>query len=212
MKKDLVIFGSGGFAAGDLTWLIEDIIQDNNEWNLIGFLDDNINEIGKIKKTYEVLGDSSWLDEHRGTYCVIGIGVGTIREKIAEKLSSKVAGFPTMIHPSVQRSSHSTVGVGSLIMPGALVSGGVSVGAHVILNLGCKVGHDVQLRDFSTVAPGVNLSGWVEIGRYSDIGTGASIRQLIKIGENVQIGAGAVVVKDIPSNCTAVGVPAKVIK
>ena len=33
----------------------------------------------------------------------------------------------------------------------------------------------------------------------------------VKIGNNVKIGANAVVVKDIPDNCTAVGVPAKII-
>jgi serine O-acetyltransferase len=35
---------------------------------------------------------------------------------------------------------------------------------------------------------------------------------MITVGDNVTLGAGAVVVKDLPSNCTAVGVPAKVIK
>jgi serine acetyltransferase len=34
----------------------------------------------------------------------------------------------------------------------------------------------------------------------------------VHIGSNVQIGAGSVVVKDIPSNCIAVGNPAKPIK
>ena len=34
----------------------------------------------------------------------------------------------------------------------------------------------------------------------------------IKIGNNVKIGANAVVLNDIPDNCTAVGVPAKIVK
>ena len=34
----------------------------------------------------------------------------------------------------------------------------------------------------------------------------------INIGKNVIVGAGAVVTKDIPDNCVAVGVPAKIIK
>lgn len=34
----------------------------------------------------------------------------------------------------------------------------------------------------------------------------------IHIGDNVTIGAGSVVTKDIPSNCLAAGVPAKVIR
>ncbi len=34
----------------------------------------------------------------------------------------------------------------------------------------------------------------------------------ITIGKNSKIGAGAVVLTDVPPNCTAVGVPAKIIK
>ena len=33
----------------------------------------------------------------------------------------------------------------------------------------------------------------------------------VRIGDNVKIGAGAVVLHDVPSGCTAVGFPAKVI-
>ena len=35
---------------------------------------------------------------------------------------------------------------------------------------------------------------------------------LVKIGDNVKNGSGSVVLKDLPDNCTAVGIPAKVIK
>lgn len=34
----------------------------------------------------------------------------------------------------------------------------------------------------------------------------------VKIGNNVKIGANAVVLKDIPDNCTVVGVPGKIVK
>ena len=44
------------------------------------------------------------------------------------------------------------------------------------------------------------------------IGAGARIIGEVKIGNNVKIGANAVVVSDIPDGCTAVGVPAKIIK
>lgn len=34
----------------------------------------------------------------------------------------------------------------------------------------------------------------------------------VKIGDNVKIGAMSVVIKDVPSNCTVVGNPARIIK
>lgn len=43
------------------------------------------------------------------------------------------------------------------------------------------------------------------------IGAGAKILGNITIGQNSQVGSGSVVVKDIPPNCTVVGIPGKVI-
>jgi serine O-acetyltransferase len=46
------------------------------------------------------------------------------------------------------------------------------------------------------------------IGDNVDIGAGAKVLGPIKIGNNVVIGANAVVIKDVPDNCIAAGVPA----
>ena len=61
--KDLVIFGSGGFANGDLTWLVEDMNSDKQQWNLLGYIDDNKANHGKVINTYEVLGGVDWLEK-----------------------------------------------------------------------------------------------------------------------------------------------------
>ena len=44
------------------------------------------------------------------------------------------------------------------------------------------------------------------------IGAGAKVLGPIEIGANSKIAAGAVVLKDIPENCTAVGIPARVVR
>jgi serine O-acetyltransferase len=48
------------------------------------------------------------------------------------------------------------------------------------------------------------------IGNNVDIGSGAKVLGPIKIGNNVIIGANAVVIRDVPDNCIAAGVPAVV--
>lgn len=53
--------------------------------------------------------------------------------------------------------------------------------------------------------------GKVKIGNNVWLGENVSILKGVTIGDNVIIGLGAVVVKDIPSNSIAVGVPAKVV-
>ena len=52
----------------------------------------------------------------------------------------------------------------------------------------------------------------VVIGKNVWIGAHATILPGVTIGDNCVIGAGAVVSKDIPSDCVAVGVPARVVK
>ena len=44
------------------------------------------------------------------------------------------------------------------------------------------------------------------------MGTGAKVLGNIHIGDNVKIGGNSVVVKDVPDNCTVVGVPGRIIK
>ena len=52
----------------------------------------------------------------------------------------------------------------------------------------------------------------VIIGDNVWIGNGSIILKGVHIGDNVIIGAGSIVNKDIPSNCIAVGNPAKIVK
>lgn len=86
------------------------------------------------------------------------------------------------------------------------------MGDFVILNLGCTVGHDTVIGDYAAFMPSVNISGEITIGAGVYVGTGAKIINQLEIGEYATVGAGAVVCQTLPGHCTAVGVPAKVIK
>jgi len=52
----------------------------------------------------------------------------------------------------------------------------------------------------------------VAVGNNVWIGGAVTILPGVTIGDNVTIGAGSVVVRDIPSNCVAVGNPCKVVR
>ena len=49
------------------------------------------------------------------------------------------------------------------------------------------------------------------IGDNVMISSGAKVLGNINIGNNVKIGAGSVVLKDVPDNCTVVGIPGRVV-
>ena len=86
----------------------------------------------------------------------------------------------------------------------------IVIGNNVVIGKNCKV---YQCVTFG--AGGKIVEGGVKypyIGDNCTIYAGAKIIGGIKIGDNCIVGANAVVVHDVPSGCTVVGVPARVIK
>lgn len=211
--KDIVIIGAGGFAR-EVAWLIEDINKISNQWNLLGFIDENIQNHGEIINGYKVLGGFEFLEDKDDIYYVCAIGKSMIRERIVkekcEKLEIKAA---TLIHPSVIMSkNHNTIGEGSIICAANILTVNIKIGKHSIINLDCTIGHDTRIRDFTTVYPNCNISGNCIVGKCTEIGTGTQVIQGKSIGDNCILGAGSVVINDINDKCVVVGVPAKVIK
>ncbi|MGL4861772.1 MAG: acetyltransferase [Cetobacterium sp.] len=208
MKK-IYIVGSGGFAR-EVAWLIEDINEKNPTWVIMGFIDENEDNIGKELNGYKVLGNLEYLNKQEKSYVTIAIGTGEVREKISDKI--KKHKFSILIHPSVMLSKFVNIGEGTIICAGSIVTTNIDIGNHVIINLDCTVGHDANLKNYTTILPSVNISGNVTVGERTMIGTGSAVIQGLSIGSDTIIGAGAIVVKNIPDNCTAVGNPAKPIK
>ncbi|UCD33766.1 MAG: glycosyltransferase [Desulfobacterales bacterium] len=82
-----------------------------------------------------------------------------------------------------------------------IISGFASFGDNCVVRNGVTVG---LRRVDKPVAP--------KLGNNVDIGAGAKILGGITIGDNVAIGANAVVLKDVPPNSIAVGIPARIIE
>lgn len=210
--KDIYIVGAGGFAR-EVAWLIDEINKKNKKWNFCGFIDEDIENHGKDLNGYSVLGGIEVLKNKKNINVVIGTGNPLSKRNIVEKLS-KIDGitFPILIDPYARYGESVEFGEGSIITSGVLLTVNIKVGKHVIINLDSTIGHDAIIGDYSTILPSVNISGNTLLGKCTNIGTGSAVIQGIEIGENSIIGAGAIVVKNIPSNCTAVGAPAKPIK
>ena len=208
--EDVVIIGAGGYGR-EVAWLIEDINKKNPQWNILGFVDDNESMQRKQLGEYKVLGTTDYLME-KELNVVIAIANPLIRRKIYNKLENTKNTFPTLIHPSVIYSDSVAFGQGVIVSAGSVVTVDIIIEDFVIIDRGCNMGHDTKISKFSTLLPSATVSGNVHIEENLLIGTGSTIIQGLTIGENSIIGAGAVVTKDIPMNCTAVGIPAKPIK
>lgn len=208
--KDIVIIGAGGFAR-EVAWLIEDINKKEQKWNLLGFIDDNLELQGKKINGYKVIGTiEDYQKMSNEIYSVIAIGNGEIRKKIVEKLKNKK--FATLVHPDVKISKFSELGDGSLIFLNGIISVNTKIGKHCIMNFNSIVGHDCIIEDYVTILTDVKISGNVRLEENVTIGTGASLIQNIKVGKNSVVGIGSAVLQNIKENCTALGVPAKIYK
>ncbi len=112
-----------------------------------------------------------------------------------------------------QRAARKT---GIEIHPGATIGKGLFIdhGSGVI------IGETAELGDNITLYQGVTLGGTgKEQGKRHPtlrdnvmVSAGAKVLGSFTIGENSKIGAGSVVLKEVPPNCTVVGVPGRVVK
>ena len=89
-------------------------------------------------------------------------------------------------------------------------------GHALVINQGVVIGDNCTLRNSTTIghkklADG-SFSKCPRIGNNVDIGANVCIIGDIVIGDNVIIGAGSVVTKSIPSDCTVVGNPARILE
>lgn len=194
----LLVIGAGGHAK-----VVVDCIEQENKYQITTILDDAPPAyfIGQYQVELRELNY-----EFQSLNAIIAIGNPMHRKKIANQLKSN---FVMTIHPSAVVSKHAKIGEGCQVFATAVINAVATIGKHCIINTGAIIEHDCVLEDFVHVAPNATLGGGVRVGESSHIGMGASILQNITIGKNVTIGAGAVVTKDIPDNCTAVGIPAK---
>lgn len=99
---------------------------------------------------------------------------------------------------------------------------GATIGKRLFIDhgMGVVIGETTEIGDDCTIYQGVTLGGTGKdtgkrhptLGNNIMVGSGARVLGPVRIGDNSKIAAGAVVLKDIPENSTAVGIPARVVR
>ncbi|MBB4634518.1 acetyltransferase [Longimicrobium terrae] len=211
MVQPLVIVGAGGHGR-EMAALVAEINAAAPRWELLGFVDDG-REPGTAVGDSRVLGGAEWLlNSTIAPHVVLGLGSPALKRRLAERLRPRVAGFPALVHPGVTLHPSARVGEGVQVCAGCVVTVDLEIGAFATLNRLCTVSHDCRVGEYATLAPGVLLAGAVHVGEGADLGIGCSVIQGVRIGAWSIVGAGAAVVRDLPADCTAVGVPARPIR
>jgi len=208
--EDIILVGFGGHAKSVL-----DSIERGGQYNIIGF---TALERTMPYRGYKYLGKDNCLTEYfyqgvrNACVCVGYMGEGNIRDSIYNTLKNIGFHLPVIIDPAAVVSRDVSIGEGTFIGKNVIINADSKIGKMCIVNSGSLVEHEDVIGDFTHLAVGSVLCGNVTVLNHSFIGANSTIIQGIRVGNNSQVGAGAVVVGDIPDDCIAVGIPAKVIK
>ncbi|MBD2197383.1 MULTISPECIES: serine O-acetyltransferase [Calothrix] len=100
------------------------------------------------------------------------------------------------------------------IHPGAVIGKGVFID-H---GMGVVIGETAIIGDYALIYQGVTLGGTGKetgkrhptLGSHVVVGAGAKVLGNIQIGDRVRVGAGSVVLRDVPSDTTVVGIPGRI--
>ena len=131
--------------------------------------------------------------------------------RVAHKLHEKKKYLPAR---AISQAARFFTGIE--IHPGAKIGKGLMID-H---GMGVVIGETTEIGDNCTLYQGVTLGGTGKdvgkrhptLGNNVMVGAGAKVLGPFKIGDNTKIAANAVVLEEIPDNCTAVGIPAKIVR
>ena|GEM_PF-98812 len=135
----------------------------------------------------------------------------TVAHRTAHKLQRRGHRFTARL---ISQAARFLTGVE--IHPGATIGKGLFIDHGT----GVVIGETTEIGDNCTIYQGVTLGGTGKdvgkrhptLGNNVMVGAGAKVLGPVKIGDNAKIAAGAVVLQDIPANCTAVGIPARIVR
>lgn len=185
------------------------------EFEVVGFLDNDQNKIGKTFRGHAVLGE---IKNAAGLVDLDEVNfLNLITRDCATRLitSREVAGlggrFTNLIHPYVNLEQVE-IGTGVYIQENVILQAESVIGNNCAINAGSIISHETKLGNTVFLAPGCHLAGCIEVEDGVFFGIGAIVMPRIKIGKWSVIGAGSVVIRDVPPYSVVAGNPARIIK
>jgi len=213
MPKKLIIFPFGGNGREAAAIISEDSPL-KEEWELLGFVDDDPELHGKEACGVPVLGGKDIFKEYPDVKILAVPGNPRNylkRRHIIDGLDLKVERFAQILSSTAFVSPDAKIGFNTILLPSVVVGCGASIGNHCIILPNTTIGHDSVIEDYCCIGANVAVSGYVKIQSCCYIGSGTAIREHITIHEQSLVGIGSNVISDIEKNVIVAGNPAKLI-
>lgn len=204
MKKKIILFPFNGNAIEAL-----DCVDDNFE--VIGFIDDSYDKIGQVYQGIKVLNREVLIDKSIFVLAVPGSPT-SFKERMAhiESLNLPESRFVNVIHSKASVSKSSNIGINNLIMSGVVITSNAQIGSHNCILPNTVIHHDSNVGDFNLIGSNVVIAGHVKIGSNNYIGSATSFKNNLKIGHQNLFGLGSNVVSNFENNQIIYGNPARI--
>ena len=210
--RDLLIIGAGG-TSREIADAVDAMNRREPRWNLLGFLDDDIQKQGTSVDGIPVLGTiAARADNH--VQFIIGIAswrTPEARREVVSRLGLPPERYATIVHPSALISSHAKIGVGTAVLQNVVITPGTMVGEHTLILQNVTMAHDQVVEDYVTIASGATVAGSVRLRSGAYLGAGCTIMNGVTVNCGSLVAVGAVVMNDVPPRRTVAGNPARLL-
>lgn len=210
--KNLYIIGAGGLGRELYSWItLEEKLT--KEYNIVGFIDDNLNKLDGFSHYPPIVGTLKGFKFNTETdYAILSIASSEVKERIIRDNEDKV-NFISYISEKAIVTANSKIGKGVVVTPGVIISCDTILEDYVFLNLGTQVGHDVQIGKYTSLMANVVVGGETIIGNSCFIGSSSTIIPRIKIADKTTLGMSSSLIRSVRKlGLTYYGNPARKIK
>lgn len=210
MKK-VVICGTGQLEILELIEAINESSLCKEKIDLIGFLDDNQNNIKRDLRGYKILGGFDWISKNKNDVFVVNsIARNTTKRKNSTlKLIENGAKFINLIHPSVNSRHCKSIGEGNIIFENTFLKINSEIGDFNMILSGFILGHDSVMGSYCFAGHNSVCQGHTIIRDSVFLGSACNILPQITVNEKATISNGSVLLQNAKANFTYIGNPAK---
>lgn len=170
-------------------------------YDVLGYASDTPGALCPLSEAYKI-----------DAYFINGIGSAKSyksKPDIIARTSIPRERFINIISPLAFVAPSASLGIGVALFPGVVIGANAVIGDHVIILPNSVVSHDSAIGNYTCICGGVTIGGHAKIGNCCYLGQHSTIRQHIEVADKSLIGMGAVVVKNVATEKTVVGNPAK---